>query len=76
MEREKSTKLSSASSNIKESSSLDFELPVDPEFRSVPTRVSIDVALEINRQMRKDFPKSIPTLEERRELKSLEEFVL
>ncbi len=76
MEREKSTKPSCACSNTEGTSGLDLELPVDPEFRSRTSRVPIDVALKINRQMRKDFPNAAPTPEERRELKAWEEFIL
>jgi hypothetical protein len=50
--------------------------PVDPDFRSLPPKVSMDRYLEFNRQIREWFPGSIPTEEERLARKVDVEFVL
>jgi hypothetical protein len=56
--------------------SLDFELP-DPEgFTSLPTRVSLERMLKGVRQMRAWFPAGIPSVEERWQAKSTDQFEL
>jgi hypothetical protein len=74
MEAAKSTKPSSESSDTK--CLADFELPVDPDFRSLPPLVSMEVMIQRNAELRKMFPKGIPTEEERLASKVSEEFVL
>ena len=54
----------------------DLELPVEPDFRPLPRRVPLDVMIQRNEELRKMFPQSIPTEEERLASKVHEEFVL
>ena len=75
MERSKSTKHSSGSYGI-ESPIADLELPVEPDFRPLPSLISMDVMIERNAEVRKMFPNGIPTEQERLAGKVSEEFVL
>jgi hypothetical protein len=54
----------------------DFELPVDREFRAFPPQVSLAEYCRLNEQFRKEFPKGIPTEEERLARKVSAEFRL
>jgi hypothetical protein len=74
MEPGKSTKHSSESSVIEDVPGLEF--PVEPEFRSLPPLVSMKVMIERIDEMRRSFPKGVPSEEERLAAKVSEEFVL
>jgi len=56
--------------------SPEFELPVDHEFRGFPPRVSLRDFCRLNREFREQFPKGIPTEQERAARKISQEFVL
>ena len=74
MEPGKSTKLSFESSGIEAGGDLEF--PAEPGFRSLPPLVSMKVMIERIDEMRRSFPKGIPSEEERLAAKVSEEFVL
>ena len=67
MAPEKSTKPSSESSAHPESARRlpELELPDETTFRSLPPLISMAEFIKRNRELRKLFPKGLPTHEER-----------
>jgi hypothetical protein len=53
-----------------------LEFPVEPDFRSLPPWVPMDVMIERIEDFRRWFPNAIPTEEERLAAKVSEEFAL
>jgi hypothetical protein len=55
---------------------FDFELPIEPDFHSLPPSVPFHLMIQRNREIRAMFPHGIPTEEERLAQKVPLEFVL
>jgi hypothetical protein len=55
---------------------LDLDLPAEPGLRSLPPVLTFEQMIERIRQLRRWFPKGIPTAEERWQRKSHEPFRL
>lgn len=53
-----------------------LDLPVAPDFISLPPTVSLDQALLLIEQIRSWFPEAVPTAEEREAARVHAEFVL
>ena len=54
----------------------DLDLPIDHEFQGFPPRLKLSEYCRLNLEFRKQFPKGIPSEEERLARKVSEEFVL
>ena len=78
METGNYTKLSAASSELRDSvrPSLDFELPDGDRFASVPPLVPLALVIQRSRQLRAWFPNGIRTAQERWAAKSTDQFQL
>jgi hypothetical protein len=79
MEAGRFTKPSSASFGSlepKADSAVDLDLPIDPNFHSIPPLIPLADYCRRNRELRQWFPKGIPTDDERWKLKTATPFEL